>query len=79
MYFIATGACVVEQKDLISIKSKTLSIVNLKPGDYFGVRVKIIYFHRSCHYYITATDQRLFIPRAIQPLQVSIKDNYLMC
>ena len=37
MYFIASGVCVVTQRDIASHKSKSKEIVDLHPGDYFGV------------------------------------------
>ena len=38
MYFIASGKCVVEQKDFVSAKTKLRQICIMHPGEYFGVR-----------------------------------------
>lgn len=37
MYFIASGSCIVEQKDIINYNSKPTPVGNLQTGDYFGV------------------------------------------
>jgi hypothetical protein len=37
MYFIASGKCMVEQKDIISAKIVNNKIASLSQGDYFGV------------------------------------------
>jgi hypothetical protein len=43
MYFIASGNCLVEQKDIISAKIINNKLASLIQGDYFGVRSTIFF------------------------------------
>jgi hypothetical protein len=49
MYFIASGSCIVEQKDIINYNAKPVSVGNLQTGDYFGVSISYpdIFFRKS--------------------------------
>lgn len=42
MYFIASGSCIVEQKDIINYNAKPVAVGNLQTGDYFGVSIKCL-------------------------------------
>ena len=43
MYFIASGECIAEQKDVLSSKGNINKIAVLGPGKYFGVSFHYLY------------------------------------
>jgi CRP-like cAMP-binding protein len=42
MYFLASGSCIVEQKDIVNYNGKSTPIGHLQTGDYFGVSLKFL-------------------------------------
>jgi hypothetical protein len=43
MYFIASGECIVEQKEVLSSKGNINKIAVIGPGKYFGVSIPNLY------------------------------------
>lgn len=68
MYFIASGKCIVEQKDIISAKIINNKIASLSQGDYFGVSILLLVLKicRKWHYCTTARGRGRCIRRTTQ-------------